>query len=405
MNPLLLSGFGISIYVEKRRLVVKNSLKNEKLEFYPHQIDHDSIITNGHSGNLTFEALRWLMKHNISLSMLNWNGELLSMTLPKDPKSGGLRVSQYRKYLDCDARFKIASEIVKQKVRLTKNLLLELSRYYKEADSAEVKRIIAIEERNADGIQSINNLLNYEGRIATFYWSILAKIFNKLYPEFHFVNRGGKSYSWNMNASDQVNALLNYGYAILESEIRRAINGIGLDPAIGFLHELAPSKTPLVYDFQELFRWLIDFSVLELLEEKKLKKSDFITTENYHIRLGEKASKWLIERISLNFNRKLDYKSGKKFTYQNILMDNVQQLSNFILDKRKDISFVVPNFKIVRNDTLDISDKILNITPETRKILGINKSTLWYQKKKLAEGKSIKIYQKGHTRSADHPRP
>jgi CRISP-associated protein Cas1 len=44
-------------------------------------------------------------------------------------------------------------------------------------------------------------------------------------------------------------------------------NAIDLDPTIGFLHEPAASKTPLVYDFQELFRWLVDLSVLQLLEE------------------------------------------------------------------------------------------------------------------------------------------
>jgi len=56
--------------------------------------------------------------------------------------------------------------------------------------------------------------------------------------------------------------LLNYGYAILESEIRKTINGIGLDYSIGFLHEINQSRTPLVYDIQELFRWLIDISVI-----------------------------------------------------------------------------------------------------------------------------------------------
>lgn len=51
-----------------------------------------------------------------------------------------------------------------------------------------------------------------------------------------------------MNASDEINALLNYGYAILETEVRKAINNAGLDPTIGFLHELAESKIPLIYD-------------------------------------------------------------------------------------------------------------------------------------------------------------
>lgn len=394
MNPLLLSGFGISIYVEKRRLVIDNRLKKERLEFYPHQIEHDSIIIDGHSGNVTFEAIRWLMKHNISLTMLNWNGELLSMTLPKEPKSGKLRVNQYSKYLDNQKRFQIASEIVRQKVALTMNLLLELSRYYKEVDKSEVERIFSLEERNARGLQSINNLLNYEGRIATYYWSVLAKILNRLYPEFHFVKRGGKSYSWNMNASDEVNALLNYGYSILESEIRKAINAVGLDPAIGFLHELAPSKTPLAYDIQELFRWLIDFSIIELVEQEKLRKSDFLTTENYHIRLTEKVAKSLLERITVNFNKKVRYKNSKKFAYQSILMDNVQQLSNFVLDKRSEISFRIPTIQITRQDSLEVRARILEMSSLERKNLGINKSTLWYQKKKIRDGRQFRLYSK-----------
>jgi len=56
-----------------------------------------------------------------------------------------------------------------------------------------------------------------------FYWSILARIFNQLHPEFRFTKRGSKSYSWNMNASDEINTLLNYGYAVLESKIRKCV--------------------------------------------------------------------------------------------------------------------------------------------------------------------------------------
>jgi CRISPR-associated protein Cas1 len=151
----------------------------------------------------------------------------------------------------------------------------------------------------------------------------------------------------------------------------------------------------LVYDIQEFFRWIIDLAVIEILEEKELKKSDFITTENYHICLTEKAAKALFERISLNFNTKArDYKHGKSSTYQNILLDNVQQLSNFVLDKSKTISFRIPNVNVTREDSLDIRQKILDITTEGRKKLGINKSTIWYQKKKVLEGKKTRLYQK-----------
>ena len=187
--------------------------------------------------------------------------------------------------------------------------------------------------------------------------------------------------------------MLNYGYAILESEIRKDINAIGLEPTVGFLHELAQSKTPLVYDIQELFRWLVDLSVLQLLEEKKLKKSDFIVTENYNLRLKPTTAKILIEKISLNFNRTANYKA-KMHSYQNILLDNIQQLANFILGKRRELQYVIPAIKIQGADLLEIRQRILTMTPTERKRLGINKSTLWYQKKHLSETKRIKIYNK-----------
>lgn len=134
------------------------------------------------------------MKHDISLTILNWNGNLLGVTLPKAPKNGKLKVMQYQAYMDEKRRFIIAYEIVKEKISHIQNLLNELTHYYDEVNAVEIERVFANEKKNfKNGSQTLANLLNYEGRIATLYWSILVKIFNKLYPEFHFVKRGSKS--------------------------------------------------------------------------------------------------------------------------------------------------------------------------------------------------------------------
>jgi CRISP-associated protein Cas1 len=396
LNPLLLSGFGTSISVDKRKLIIQNRLANKRLEFYPHQISHDSIIIDGHTGSITFEAIRWLMKHGITITMLNWNGNLLGVTLPQGPKAGRLRVMQYRKYVDSAARYEIAAKIVSQKITNSYNLLKELSRYYDILDVKSIEKTFANEEvnynQNQNGNSSNNLLMMYEGRIATFYWECLGKVFNKLYPSFNFKSRKNKSYSWNMNASDEINALLNYGYAILESEVRKDINAVGLDPAVGFLHELDESKEPLVYDLQELFRWIVDLSAIQLLEEKKLKKSCFIVTENFHIRLKEQAAKALIEKIKLNMKAKAPFKN-RNATYQTVYYRNVQALASFIKGENKSLLFDVPQLPVRRNDTIDIQQRLLLMTPAERKALGISKSGLWYQKKKLAEGKTTKIYR------------
>jgi CRISPR-associated protein Cas1 len=120
LNPLLISGFGTSISVDKRRLAIYNRPNDERIEFYPHQIDYDSIIVDVHTGNITFDAIRWLMRHDINLTILNWNGNLLGVTLSKGPKNGKPRIMQYQTYLDSQKCFEIASEILKQKYYIHK---------------------------------------------------------------------------------------------------------------------------------------------------------------------------------------------------------------------------------------------------------------------------------------------
>jgi Uncharacterized protein predicted to be involved in DNA repair len=174
--------------------------------------------------------------------------------------------------------------------------------------------------------------------------------------------------------------------------VRKDINTIGLDGSIGYLHEIAPSKHPLVYDLQELFRYVVDYSVIELLETK-LNKSDFITTENYHIRLKPNTAKVLIEKIKNNFNQCYEFRN-KQHTLENIMFENIRELSKYITGNSKNLEFTMPDIKIKRNDNSQIGDKIMSIDPEKRKELKINKSTLWYQQKKIKEGKTIKIYNK-----------
>jgi CRISPR-associated protein Cas1 len=389
MNPLLITGFGTTISVNKRRLIIDNRLENIHYEFYPHQIPHDTVILNGHTGSISFEAMRWLVKHNISITLLDWNGNLLSVTLPKEPASANLKLKQYEAYSDPNKKRIIAEAIVNEKVKHSLNLLNELSAYYPEIKPNAVKERVMAE-----------SVLTYEGNMAIAYWHEIGKVFNKLYPDFRFTDRNGRKHSWNMNASDEINALLNYGYSILESEIRKDINAVGFDSSIGFLHELKDGRSSLVYDIQELYRWLVDLSVIQLLEEKRLKKADFIVTENYNIRLRENTAKALIEKIRLNFNSRVLY-NGKYYSYQNILYENVRVLANYIIGKSGKLQFNIPQLNIKREDSIELRDRIASLTAEDRKRLGINKSTLWYMQKKIKEGKTIKVYSKVMSKLAD----
>jgi len=128
MNPLLSSGYGISIDVNKAHLTIKQ--KESVMEFEPHRIPYDYIIIDGHYESISFEAMRWLSKHDVSIALLNWNGNLLSNTMSQETLNAKLNIKQYEKYLNPELRLFMAGQIVKQKVRSSLSLLKALSNFY-----------------------------------------------------------------------------------------------------------------------------------------------------------------------------------------------------------------------------------------------------------------------------------
>ena len=359
MNPILISGFANFVNVEGRKLVISNKIENTREEFLPHQIQYDTLVIDG-NGTISMAALNWLVKMDVSVILLRWNGSLLSSFLSPAPASATLRIKQYQKYGNKAEKYKIARAILNEKISRSYELLIGLSNHYKEIDRASVDK--AFNELKSKYNQS-SELLTYEGNVAIFYWEQLAKVFNALAPEFAFSNRNGRRHSWNMNASNEINAMLNYAYAIVESEARRAINSIGLDPSISFLHELQDGRSSLVYDIEEFSRaGIADLSVIQLLEEKKLKKSDFIWSESFNVRLRPATAKALIEKIRLNFNTRSTF-NGKQCTYQNILYENVRMLANYILGRSSVLKFNIPALEIRRVDDIEMRNKILNLTP------------------------------------------
>jgi CRISPR-associated protein Cas1 len=107
------------------------------------------------------------------------------------------------------------------------------------------------------------------------------------------------------NASDPVNLALNYAYGVLEGECRRAVNAVGLEPSVGFLHEASgyQTKQSLVYDLQEPFRWLADVAVMEAYESGVLDLPDFyFTGDDYRYRFEPEAKNRLLDLLRQQFN-------------------------------------------------------------------------------------------------------
>jgi CRISPR-associated protein Cas1 len=76
------------------------------------------------------------------------------------------------------------------------------------------------------------------------------------------------------------------------------------------------------------------------------------------------------------------------------MFENIRELSKYITGNSKNLEFTILDIEIKRNDNSQVRDKIMSIDPEKRKKLKINKSTLWYEQKKIKEEKTINIYKK-----------
>lgn len=80
------------------------------------------------------------------------------------------------------------------------------------------------------------------------------------------------------------------------------------------------------------------------------------------------------------------------------MFKNVRELGKYISGKIKTLNFNIPALVIQRNDTTPVRERIMSIGSDKRKELKINKSTLWYQQRKIKEGRPVKVYGKTKVR-------
>jgi len=390
LNPIYLSGFGVSLSVDRARLLVRDGIQDvnlepESFEVQPRKARFDSVLIDGHSGNISLDAIKWLMRHGIPLYILDYNGTLLSSILPREPVNGPLKIAQVEAYKDNTKRFSIAKKFVEAKARRSLEVIEWLEarygRYEFQIDlSAELQRL--------GECMSLSRLLMVEGRIADTYWRHLQRV---LPAKFQFSSRMHESRQ--MNASDPVNVLLNYGYAVLESVSRKALFTSGLEPTVGFLHEARQTKYPLVYDLQEPYRWLVDTTVISCLESERFGKKDFYRMDNYVLRLRPEAVRKLMDALRIKFNSTVRY-AGKWYSWDTLIRLKAQELANYILGNRAELSFEDPSPTLCRGDSERIRNSILSISSADARRLGIGKSTLWHLRYRAQAGKPMQIYGK-----------
>jgi CRISP-associated protein Cas1 len=395
MRPLLISGFGTCLYTRKG-LVVDDRSRGVAIEYPPHQLPFDWVIVDNYTGYASWSALRFLMAHSIPIVHMAWNGNLYGVTAPPGPISARVKLGQYRTYSDSSRRVAYASSFLRAKLTLSgSHLELLASRYSVSAEPFRTESSRYPESRWTD----VNRLLEFEAKCANVYWKGYREAVGALWPESGFISRGNTSYSWTRNAADPVNALLNYGYAILEARCRVAVVRAGFDPTIGYLHSIAASKHPLVYDFQELGRALVDSVVLELVraEPSVRKKGAFLRTTDWGLRLAPETAQKLVQRLAYAFSRKIP--ANRPMTWETALLREAQRFAEQVATERRRtrafaFDLALPAIHPQTLEGADLTAMIAGLTVGEARKLGVPKTTLWYQQKRLRERAPMRVYQK-----------
>jgi len=397
MKPLHLSGYGVKIKVKNMRsrsdLDITDGrdgfdMHPEAYSFRPRRIPYDSIIIDGHSGYISLQAFHWLSRNKVPVFIINFDGSLISSILPPIPVKADLRAAQFEACKDPEMKFKIAYEIVKAKIQRNGDILKWLGERY---DIEKYRRRVDKEALALSRAKTVNDTRIVEGRVAQYYWLAIQSIV----PEtFCFQSRITRSHQY--NASDPFNLCLNYAYGVIEGYVRRAVNIVGLEPSVGFLHDFTGSQTKesLVYDLQEPFRWLGDIATVKAFESGSLDLKDFyFTGDDYRYRIEIDAKRHFLELLKDRFNSGVKYK-GKTWKWDTVILNKTQELARFLLDKSRQIDFIEPHPTLQRDDTQDLRKRILDLTQREAKELGIAKSTLHYLRVKASGPHTIKVYQK-----------
>ncbi|RMJ05463.1 CRISPR-associated endonuclease Cas1 [Marinobacter litoralis] len=206
-------------------------------------------------------------------------------------KSGNVLLRRAQYNANKTTSLEIARSIVAAKLVGSRNVLLRHQRNHGPTDSlSNATKHLAASIRQAKHIDNLDSLRGIEGDAAARYFAVFGELINAgSRNDFLFAGRNRRP------PRDAANALLSFVYSILGQDISAALNGVGLDPQVGFLHADRPGRDSLAQDLLEEFRpWLADRLVLSLINRKQLRAKDFITESSGAVRMTDEARKTLL---------------------------------------------------------------------------------------------------------------
>ena len=263
-------------------------------------------------GEVTFNSkfFNFLSQHQIPLHLFNYYGYYSGSFYPREYLlSGFLLVKQAQHYLDEQKRLLLAKEFVATAVD---NLMRNL-KYYRTRKDGVVAWADTMEGNieNLDRIDSISELMGYEGRMREIYYRSFAEILN---IEIDFEKRVRRP------PDNMMNALISFGNSLVYTTCLSEIYRTQLEPTISFLHEPGERRFSLSLDLAEVFKPLLaDRTIFKLLNSRMLTEKHFDKKLNACY-LDEAGRKIFVKEYDERLKTTIQHRSLKrKVSYRHLI--------------------------------------------------------------------------------------
>lgn len=254
-----------------------------------------SLVSFGRAGTSP-ALLGYCAEQGVSVSFLSPNGRFLARV--EGPVSGNvlLRRAQYRSADDRDWTAGLVREIVTGKVLNQRTVIRRALRDHGGGMAAAVRtKLEAVERRFTDAArraqrpQTLDSLRGIEGEAAQAYFEVFDNLIRGDRKTFRFERRSRRP------PLDPTNAVLSFLYMLLVHDCRSALETVGLDPAVGFLHRDRPGRPSLALDLMEELRpVLADRIALSLINRRQLSSGDFTTAVGGAVSLTDDGRKTVL---------------------------------------------------------------------------------------------------------------
>lgn len=265
--------------------------EEEKFRVPAHNLE--GIVYFGHRG-ASHSLLGMCAEKGICFTFLNDHGRFLARV--EGPVSGNvlLRKKQYRISDDKNESVKIARMFIIAKIANARAVLSRALRDHPENTNTEkLKKVMddmSLMIFKTEKNNNLDELRGIEGMASHLYFSVFNELIVAQKDEFYFTERSRRP------PKDNINALLSFVYTLLVHDCRSALETVGLDPAVGFLHRDRPGRPSLALDLMEELRpYIADRLVLSLINRQQVTSGSFTESEGGGIFMKDAARRTLLE--------------------------------------------------------------------------------------------------------------